>query len=50
MGLKVISWLKSKNNELIPVCQPNDILIMNIEDTKWSKLGEAMLEIFRYRM
>ena len=36
MALKVSSWIKTTNDELLPVCQPNDIL--TIQEEKYKKL------------
>ena len=38
MGLKVTSWIKSKNNEPVAVCQSNDILVMSIKKSRFQKL------------
>lgn len=38
MTLKLSWWVEGTNDELVPVCQPNDILTVNIEQNKFEKL------------
>ena len=38
MALKVSSWVKSTNDELVPVCQPNHVLTLTIQFEEYVKL------------
>ena len=38
MALNVSSWVKSTNNELVPVCQPNHALPLTIQEDEYMKL------------
>lgn len=38
MALKVSSWVKNGKEEVIPTCQVNDILNVNIEDENYEDL------------
>ena len=37
MAIKINSWVKNEKKELIPTCQANDMLNVNIEDEKYNK-------------
>ena len=39
MAIKTNSWVKNRKEELIPICQTNDILDVNIEDGKYNNIN-----------